>query len=315
LTCSEPATAQEAIDRLGMTCDSPLNSYSAGKKLQDVAKKWKGKRLDYIFYRGPEVARRRPLKWTFKPETAMEGTGTTVNDGGPSADHLEEGQPIMSSLDSAPVLTCTSSKIVLTERVPGHNFSYSDHFGLESTFQILPPKRAQGAPNGSKYLADEETTQHRPLPSHYDPSGPLINVDESTSSQPPQENSTTLSTSPFPTQPSKTETMRSALDILHGYIRSVRKTSNRQLRYFATSIVFGIALTVSSAWQPKSWIQPIWTLLGIGAGAMGATMLYVGFVWGQWESNLLREVIEEMELEQKVVEMETSAGAVQPETM
>jgi sphingomyelin phosphodiesterase 2 len=48
---------------------------------------------------------------------------------------------------------------------------------------------------------------------------------------------------------------------------------------------------------------------------MGATMLYVGFVWGQWESNLLREVIEEMELEQKVVEMETSAGAVQPETM
>jgi sphingomyelin phosphodiesterase 2 len=41
LTCSVPPTEQEAIEKLGVTCDSPLNSYSAGKKLQDVAKQWK----------------------------------------------------------------------------------------------------------------------------------------------------------------------------------------------------------------------------------------------------------------------------------
>jgi sphingomyelin phosphodiesterase 2 len=103
--------------------------------------------------------------------------------------------------------------------------------------------------------------------------------------------------------------MDSALDILHRYVQLTSKTSNRQLWYFAASVVFAIALTVSSAWQPKSWIQPIWTLLGVAAGAVGATMLYVGFVRGHWESNLLKELVEEMELEQKVMTMENSLDA------
>jgi sphingomyelin phosphodiesterase 2 len=30
-----------------------------------------------------------------------------------------------------------NTAIVLTERVPGHDFSYSDHFGLEATFAIV----------------------------------------------------------------------------------------------------------------------------------------------------------------------------------
>jgi hypothetical protein len=38
-------------------------------------------------------------------------------------------------------------------------------------------------------------------------------------------------------------------------------------------------------------------------------MLYVGFVWGHWESNQLKELVEEMEWEQKVMTMENSLDA------
>ncbi len=37
-------------------------------------------------------------------------------------------------------------------------------------------------------------------------------------------------------------------------------------------------------------------------------MLYTGFVWGRWEEGILKEVMEEMELELRVVEMEEQAG-------
>jgi sphingomyelin phosphodiesterase 2 len=88
----------EAIDRFGVTADSPSCSYSAGKPLDDHAKQFLGKRLDYILFRSPEI---------------------------------KEGRP------KGPRLKCTQSKVVFTEKVPRREFSYSDHFGLEATFRIF----------------------------------------------------------------------------------------------------------------------------------------------------------------------------------
>lgn len=88
----------EAITRFGVTADSPLNSYSAGKPLDHTARKFSGKRLDYILYRQPR---------------------RTGHD------------------SSFPILHCTDCRVVFTDKVPGQNFSYSDHFGLESTLQII----------------------------------------------------------------------------------------------------------------------------------------------------------------------------------
>jgi len=87
--------------------------------------------------------------------------------------------------------------------------------------------------------------------------------------------------------------------------------ARRQLQLFGGAVFCLIALTVGSAWQPKSWIQPIFTLLGGALGAAGATLLYVGFLWGRWEQGILSEVTEEMELELRVVEMEERAGTRQ----
>ncbi|EJU02596.1 DNase I-like protein [Dacryopinax primogenitus] len=82
-------SAELAIRDLGITADSPLNTYSAKKKLDASARRWQGKRLDYIYYRSERMS-------------------------------------------------CVASQVVLTDKVPGFDFSYSDHFGLEATFALLP---------------------------------------------------------------------------------------------------------------------------------------------------------------------------------
>lgn len=218
-TAPVPADAHEGLDVHGMTCDSLLNSYSAGKPLSDDARKWQGKRLDYIFHRSPRNA-----------DVQFE---------------------------------CTSSEVVLTERVPGRDISYSDHFGLHSIFTL------QGS---------------RPRPDSHDGSNPLISV---SSRSTPEE-----------TRPSSAaNSLRATLAVIRAYHAETRKVARLHWRIFWAALAFGLALTVSSAWQPKSWIQPIWTLLGIGSGALAATMLYTGFIWGRWENNLLKEIIEQIESE------------------
>lgn len=217
-TAPVPADAHEGLDVHGMTCDSLLNSYSAGKPLTDDARKWHGKRLDYIFYRSPRAADEQ--------------------------------------------VECTSSEVTLTERVPGRDVSYSDHFGLMSTFTW----RSGARPSST----------------------PLVSV--SSRSTPEEQR-------PASVNASAATTLRSALAIIRAYHDESRSLARLHWRIFWAALLFGLSLTVSSAWQPKSWIQPIWTLLGIGTGALAATMLYTGFIWGRWENNLLKEMIEQIEVE------------------
>ncbi|KZT62649.1 DNase I-like protein [Calocera cornea HHB12733] len=94
-------SAELAIRDLGITADSPLNTFSAGKKLDASARRWQGKRLDYVYYRS----------------------------------------------DS---LRCTASGVVFTGKVPGSDFSFSDHFGLEATLTITPPGPTEDPPQPPK---------------------------------------------------------------------------------------------------------------------------------------------------------------------
>jgi sphingomyelin phosphodiesterase 2 len=88
---------------LGLTVDTPQNSWSAGKRLDNFARRWSGKRLDYILYNSSTLPYSR-------------NAGST--------------------------LSVRNTAIVLTERVPGYDFSYSDHFGLEATFAVVPPNKS-----------------------------------------------------------------------------------------------------------------------------------------------------------------------------
>lgn len=100
-----------------MTCDSPLNTWTAGKKLDARARAGQGKRLDYAFYRGP-----------CNPDSAHGSSGN--------------GR-----------LKAKDCRVVFTEQIPGSQLSYTDHFGLEAEFEILPKSSQPTSARASKALA------------------------------------------------------------------------------------------------------------------------------------------------------------------
>lgn len=63
------SSPSQALRERGITCDSPLNTYTQGKPLGGYAKRFFGKRLDYIFYRKPVCP---------KPAISFECTSSEV---------------------------------------------------------------------------------------------------------------------------------------------------------------------------------------------------------------------------------------------
>ncbi|KAG9036785.1 phospholipase C type enzyme [Tulasnella sp. JGI-2019a] len=226
---------QHAVRSFGVTCDSPLNSYSAGKQLDEVASKWQGKRLDYVFMRDPL--------------------------------HCSE---------SSQTLVCTHSEVVLTGRVPGRNFSYSDHFGLEVTLEIRPSSRSPGG--GAVKLPPEL------LHNGFAPSGaPSI---RSVARGPSFTTATELHTG----------SINAAISALSVAYRQARRISNLQLAGFVGCVIAAVGLIVGSAWQPWSAINPLVVLVGVVLGWGGGTLLYAGFIFGNYETNMLVNAIEELEM-------------------
>ncbi|KAF8921910.1 inositol phosphophingolipids phospholipase C [Mucidula mucida] len=201
----------ETIKRFGVTADSPLNSYSAGKPLDPYARKFWGKRLDYVFYR-------QPVRYT---ETLI------------------------------PRLDCVECRVVLTEKVPGATFSFSDHFGLESILQI------QNIDAGSV------------------PSTELSNA-----------------------------TISTTIQALAACYRFSRYRARRELYVFGLCLFILAGLTIGSSWLPHAWINPIFIIFTIFIAWLATTMLYSGFLYGQWECNALTNVVEELEIFKNGLEMQ-----------
>ncbi|KAH7338788.1 DNase I-like protein [Rhizoctonia solani] len=91
-----------AVSDRGVTADSPLNSYSKGKVFDDHARKYLGKRLDYILFRPPTS---KPSEYTHE-------------------------------------LRCRETSVAFTHHVPGTEISFSDHFGVTATFECVPVHRS-----------------------------------------------------------------------------------------------------------------------------------------------------------------------------
>ena len=123
---------RRAIQELGVTCDSPLNTWTAGKKLDERATRDAGKRLDYILYRGPVA--NQTSESISSPALAYSASTST------------RGR-----------LSCASSSVVITDLVPAHQCSYSDHFGVESVFDIVDPSSAR------TLASTDKACQHRVL--------------------------------------------------------------------------------------------------------------------------------------------------------
>ncbi|KAJ6520087.1 inositol phosphophingolipids phospholipase C [Mycena sanguinolenta] len=231
-------SAMDAITQFGVTADSPLNSYSAGKPIGPYARKFLGKRLDYILYRQP-----------IRPAT-----------------HLDE--------DPIPVLKCTECNVLLTEKVPGRPFSFSDHFALEATLEIQSGVRAPAD------LADAHNVWATPGAVR----GPA-----------------TTSVSEL-----SAESLTTAMQALAACYRFSRQRAKKELALFAGCIFILVVVVVGSPWLPHSWINPIFILFTIFVAWLGTTMLYEGFLYGNWECNALMNVIEELEIYKNA--LETQAG-------
>ncbi|WVQ73712.1 hypothetical protein IAR50_003292 [Cryptococcus sp. DSM 104548] len=300
-----PPSSAEALIKYGTTCDSPLCTYSAGKPIPDNVLEHGGKRLDYIFYRQPAVARRRPLVWKYRDDAQSPGAENGKHSG---EAHIESGKPLQDSLAQAPKLRCVSSEVILTDRVPGHPFSYSDHFALFSTFAIESPSQRHGwqePPSATESQGGSSTANSlEPLISQNDPERIGSTMYAARDPFKHQSDAIPLSHSTSMSSTQKSTTIRSALNTLRLYTRISQHTARRHIQICLLSLLALMGLTVGCAWQPKSWLQPVFTIVGALLGAAAATFLYTGFVWGRWEEGLLTEVTDEMELELRVVEME-----------
>ncbi|KAL1708754.1 Endonuclease/exonuclease/phosphatase [Schizophyllum commune] len=214
------ASPLEALSRFGVTADSPLNTYSAGKPLDSHARAHWGKRLDYILYR----------------------------------------QPVRAGL--LPRLKATQCRVVLTDLVPGRAFSYSDHFGVEATFEIGDPEE---------------------LPA------------------------------PVPTELSE-QAVTGVLQALAACYRFAKARARQELMVFALCLLLLVALAIGSSWLPHSWINPIFIIFTVFLSWTGTTMLYEGFLYGQWECNALMNVIEELEIYKKGLELQRAYAVTQAST-
>lgn len=86
-----------------------------------------------------------------------------------------------------------------------------------------------------------------------------------------------------------------ALSTLHAAYRQNLHLSKTQLKLFLLSLLLVPILAVTASFEPLKYLNWIWVLLGIATGVGGSTMLYTGFVGGQWEKGALKNVIGEIE--------------------
>jgi len=242
----------EVLHTFGVTADSPINTYTAAKPLDEYAKQFLGKRLDYILYR----------------------------------------PPIHSLLSSkSPVLEPKQSDVVFTEHVPGKSHSYSDHFGLEATFSIHLPDGQLGSVNNPSDIdvpapAPNTITKNRPSGAKFDPSRQVSAVSNILPQLPPGLSDASITTT---------------VQALTTCYRLSRSRSRLYLFVFLACLFLIISLIVGSAWLPYSWINPIFLLATTVLAWWATTMLYVGFIYGNWEVNVLVNIIEELELYRETV--------------
>ncbi|KDR85687.1 hypothetical protein GALMADRAFT_234701 [Galerina marginata CBS 339.88] len=103
--------------------------------------------------------------------------------------------------------------------------------------------------------------------------------------------------------PTKTElssaTIATTIQALTACYRFSRERSRKELIIFGLSMLVLVGVIVGTAWLPHSWINPIFILFTVFMAWLAITMLYEGFIFGNWECNALMNVIEELEIHRK----------------
>ncbi|KAL0581088.1 hypothetical protein V5O48_000982 [Marasmius crinis-equi] len=188
-------------------------------------------------------------------------------------DYVFYRNPPQKNKSRYPSLRCTDCVVALKHHIPGTNYCFSDHFALKSTLTIdLPPPAASG-------FLDSPTAP------------PEV---EASSVWPETDQSTDLSDACI------TEMIQS----LATCYRISKRRGQRELLTFAACILALVAIAVGSAWFPFPWINSLFTIVTVAISWWGTTLLYNGFIYGNWECNALMNIIEELELYKKALEIQ-----------
>lgn len=91
------------------------------------------------------------------------------------------------------------------------------------------------------------------------------------------------------------EAVTTTLQALTAAYRISAHRSRRELSVFVMSVFVALGLVVVSPFLRSGW-SSFATLSAVAAGWLGTTMLYEGFLYGNWERNALRNGIEELEI-------------------
>ncbi|KAF9270690.1 inositol phosphophingolipids phospholipase C [Marasmius fiardii PR-910] len=187
-------------------------------------------------------------------------------------DYVWYRNPPQKPKDRYPSLRCTDCVVALKHHAPGRDYNFSDHFAVKSTLTIDEPPPAR--------FIDSPT----------DASGAVANWSEASSD---------LSDS----------CITDILQSLAGCYRLSKRRSQRELVTFVVCVSALIAIAVGSAWFPFPWINSIFTIITVVIAWWGTTLLYEGFIFGNWECNALMNIIEELELYKKALELQAQGSS------
>ncbi|CAG8725362.1 20921_t:CDS:2 [Dentiscutata erythropus] len=154
---------------------------------------------------------------------------------------------------------CSNSRVVFTERIPELGYSYSDHFGVEATFTLVGRDKNSVIPLSIWEQGPYET---------------LHELD--------------------------TRTMKTMIEIFNRDLSKSQNTSRIQiiLFYFCLFLVLGlIAIEILFSIRQIStylWIEVIINVIIVPIAIYGVIVGLVGFIFGNSEQNVLKQLIEEI---------------------
>ncbi|KIJ21995.1 hypothetical protein PAXINDRAFT_159971 [Paxillus involutus ATCC 200175] len=166
---------------------------------------------------------------------------------------------------SAPRLQCRDSKVIFTDAIPGNTCSYSDHFGVEATLVVTASEEREDIMSDHAVL-ENTGSAWADTPSEMTP-----------------------------------KMISAILGALQTSYRISQDRSRRELTVFALSILLLLGLIIGSAWVQLPWVNPMFVLFTIFIAWLATTMLYEGFIFGNWERKALQNVVEELELYKKML--------------
>ncbi|KAJ1302632.1 hypothetical protein OPQ81_002949 [Rhizoctonia solani] len=262
-------SALAAIHEHGVTADSPLNSWSAGKPLDAVARRHLGKRLDYVLYRGPDARAEYEL---VASEAKVVMTERMPDLGVSLSDHF--GVEVV--LEIAPAGVSTQ---------PAESQAENSLTGSETntTSEILPPLPIPPPVARTRALILHDTLHvlHAAIPASYAASTAYL---------------TTGIACAFSLV---------ALAVAAGaigwgpsskrYRRVERSNPDNASPVRAEPLRLPFLPSKSRPIQAPWWLGIVLVLVGALLAAVGTTLLYAGVLFGRWERNAIWDVIDQME--------------------